>query len=98
MWELLLIFLSKKNVYSVFRASPASVGFAQLSDAAGGGQTDQSSGNNGQATITGGANPLPSTGGSSSSGATSVRIGNMNGLRWSAVAVLAGAVYTLVGL
>lgn len=32
----LLILFDQKNVYSVFRADPLSVGFAQLSDAAGG--------------------------------------------------------------
>ncbi|KAF9805833.1 hypothetical protein IEO21_08922 [Rhodonia placenta] len=49
-----------KNVYSVFRASPASVGFAQLSNNAGG-----SSGTIGSATVTGTGVPLPSGSGSS---------------------------------
>ncbi|EKM54825.1 uncharacterized protein PHACADRAFT_258950 [Phanerochaete carnosa HHB-10118-sp] len=59
-----------KNVLSVFRASPLSVGFAQLSSAAGGSGTP--SPGTGSATITGTGLPIPAgTGSSSSSGGSS---------------------------
>jgi len=58
-----------KNVYSVFRANPPSIGFAQLSSAAGGGSAAPSAGGGqGSATITNTGVPLPSgTNGSSGS-------------------------------
>ncbi|KAH9032625.1 aspartic peptidase domain-containing protein [Lactarius hengduanensis] len=84
-----------KNVYSVFRASPPAVGFAQLSNAAGG-----SSGNplpaSGTATITGGTLPTPSSGGSGSNSACrTARIGAFHIFVTSALALLAAA-FTLM--
>jgi len=49
-----------KNVYSVFRSNPPSVGFAQLSSQAGG--SGSSGGNTGTAKVTNPGNPLPSSG------------------------------------
>ncbi|PCH35995.1 acid protease [Wolfiporia cocos MD-104 SS10] len=54
-----------KNVYSVFRASPAAVGFAQLSEAAGG-SSGTPSGSVGSATLTGTNVPTSSTSSTSS--------------------------------
>ncbi|EMD33690.1 hypothetical protein CERSUDRAFT_87022 [Gelatoporia subvermispora B] len=61
-----------KNVYSVFRASPPSVGFAQLSDTAGG-SSGAPSGTPGSATLSRTGAPLPtgSSGNPSSSGSSS---------------------------
>jgi len=55
-----------KNVYSVFRSSPASVGFAQLSSQAGG-SSGSSGGNTGTAKVTNPGDPLPTNGPSSGS-------------------------------
>lgn len=57
-----------KNVYSVFRANPPSVGFAELSNAAGGSSGTPGSAT-GSATITGTSNPLPSVSSSATSAA-----------------------------
>lgn len=84
-----------KNVYSVFRANPPAVGFAQLSSAAGG-----SSGNpvpaSGTATVTGGTLPTPSSGGTVSSSAhRTVLVGAVDILVTSSLALLA-TVFTLM--
>ncbi|THH29261.1 hypothetical protein EUX98_g4933 [Antrodiella citrinella] len=60
-----------KNVYSVFRSNPPSIGFAQLSNAAGGGSAAPSGGGTqGSATITATGLPIP-TGGASGNGSGS---------------------------
>ncbi|TFY82401.1 hypothetical protein EWM64_g1613 [Hericium alpestre] len=61
-----------KNVYTVFRASPPSVGFAQLSNAAGGSPGSPGS-PTGSSRVTQTGNPLPSVSGS---GAFSVHYGS----------------------
>lgn len=62
-----------KNVYSVFRSSPPSVGFAQLSDAAGGAQAQQPAGS-GSARVSNTGVPLPSGSGTSSDALRSVTL------------------------
>jgi len=84
-----------KNVYSVFRATPPSIGFAQLSDAAGG-----SSGTPGSGTAhVSGANPLPtSSSGSSSpfsSGADSFRTSSMRAIITSLLLSLTAGIFIL---
>ncbi|KAI0335064.1 acid protease [Cubamyces sp. BRFM 1775] len=59
-----------KNVYSVFRSNPAAVGFAQLSDAAGG-SSGTPTNIPGSATVTEGVDPLPSVSGSGSGSSNS---------------------------
>jgi cathepsin D len=71
-----------KNVYTVFRSNPASVGFAELSNAAGG-----SSGTPGSAPAhVSGADPLPT--GSSNSGMTRFRTNNIGVLSTSLLLAL----------
>lgn len=57
-----------KNVYSVFRANPASVGFAQLSTNAGGSGAPSGNGSPSSATFSATGAPLPSASGGSGSG------------------------------
>jgi len=71
-----------KNVYSVFRSNPPSVGFAELSDAAGG-----SSGTPGSAPAhVSGVDPLPT--GSSNSGMTRFRTNSIGALSTSLLITL----------
>ncbi|KAH9006684.1 acid protease [Lactarius hengduanensis] len=84
-----------KNVYSVFRASPPAVGFAQLSNAAGG-SSDNPLPASGTATITGGTSPTPSSGGAGSTSACrTARIGAFDVFVTSALVLLATA-FTLM--
>jgi cathepsin D len=84
-----------KNVYSVFRANPPAVGFAQLSNAAGGSSGTPLSGS-GTASVTGGTSPSPtSAGGGASSAYRTVPVGAVDILVTSALAVLATA-FTLM--
>ncbi|KAI0935368.1 hypothetical protein AcV7_003825 [Taiwanofungus camphoratus] len=82
-----------KNVYSVFRANPAAVGFAQLSDTAGG-SSGAPLGSIGSATFSQTGLPVPtSSGGSSStssvSSASSSKVANIGPLAASLVSSLA---------
>ncbi|KAL1945921.1 hypothetical protein VTO73DRAFT_1923 [Trametes versicolor] len=83
-----------KNVYSVFRANPAAVGFAELSNAAGGSSGTPTS-IPGSATITEGIDPLPSGSSSTSSTGTSSSGGTNAALSLSANA---GVLYTAASL
>ncbi|CAL1706109.1 unnamed protein product [Somion occarium] len=62
-----------KNVYSVFRANPPSIGFAQLSDLAGGSGTP-SPGTSGSATISQTGLPVPTDANGSGNGTTSAAL------------------------
>jgi len=78
-----------KNVYSVFRASPAAVGFAQLSTNAGGSGTPAGNGSPSSATFTQTGAPLPSASSGSSSGSGS---GSGSGSSSSAMSLHQGSI------
>jgi len=75
-----------KNVYSVFRANPPAVGFAQLSDAAGG------SGKPGPAINGGTGSASPTAGGNSSSAPTAIPLGIAGIIVTSVITVLTTAI------
>ncbi|KAH9948632.1 aspartic peptidase A1 [Amylocystis lapponica] len=91
-----------KNVYSVFRASPAAVGFAQLSDAAGGSSGAPSGSAFGSVTITATGAPLPSGSSGSSpsssspSGARPARLADAGALVAGVFAVLVSGFWAVV--